>query len=280
MTTTVPQPTLPPPPAPANTAVVLVTPAIAEQMLGHNTHNRPPRPQAVAAYTRDMAAGDWRWTGDPIRFADDGTLLDGQHRLIAIVQSGETIPLLVLRGLDRSAQENIDGGVPRKFSDVLSLRGEMSAVGLAALVRNVNQWESGLRGRSTAKVTNAQLLKTLDDHPELRDINRAAYNVSRTWAMPASLVGLTYWLFASIDQEDADFFMARCADGQNLSAGDPIYELRKVVAASKDIRGQRNQRYLLAVTIKAWNAYRRGDKISQLKFRVGGAKPEQFPEPI
>lgn len=280
--TTVPLEQLPPPPVdgPSAGEVVYVTPEMAEAMLGHNTHNRPHRPATVVAYASDMTAGDWRWTGDPIRFAIDGTLLDGQHRLMAILESGVTVPMLIIRGLPRDAQENMDCVLPRRFSDVLALRGEVNATHLAALTRKVHGWERGERAHGNAKVTFAQLTRTLDRHPELRDIVRSAHTVASTWDLPQSLIGLAWWLFAAIDQEDADFFFARCADGQNMGSGDPIYELRKVVAASRnDVKGERNQRYLLAVTIKAWNAYRAGDKIAQLKFRVGGAKPERFPEP-
>jgi len=46
-----------------------------------------------------------------------------------------------------------------------------------------------------------------------------------------------------------------------------------------DARGERNQRYIAALVIKAWNAYRDGAPVRQLKYRIGGANPEKFPEP-
>lgn len=263
--------------------VVMIGPELATEWLGHNTRNRPARKAAVAAYAADMRNGDWRWTGDPIRKAEDGTILDGQHRLMAIVESGVTLPFLVLTGLPVEAQENIDAGVPRKFNDVLSLRGETSASHLAAVVRKVHDWESGTRVFAGAgRATHAQLSRTLEAHPELREIARTADNATRIWRdMPTSLVALAWWVFGGIDQEDADFFFARLTDGQNLAAGDPIYELRKQLASMREnVKGERNQRYQMALTIKAWNAYRRGEKIGLLKFRTGGAKPEQFPEPV
>lgn len=264
--------------------VVMVTPELAGEWLVHNTRNRNPRKAAVSAYAADMLNGDWRWTGDPIRFGQDRSILDGQHRLMAVVESGATLPFLVLTGLPVEAQESIDAGVPRKFQDVLALRGEASANHLAAIVRKVHDWEAGNRnmGASGGRATHAQLSRTLEDHPELRDIQRASHNVASTYRdMPESLIGVAWWIFASIDQEDADFFFARLSDGQNLSAGDPIYELRKTTAALRNnVRGERSQRYLMALTIKAWNAFRRGDRIGLLKFRTGGARPEQFPEPV
>lgn len=59
---------------------VLVTPELAAEWLNHNTRNREKRPKRIAAYARDMAAGRWRRSGEAIKFAPDGTLLDGQNR--------------------------------------------------------------------------------------------------------------------------------------------------------------------------------------------------------
>lgn len=263
--------------------VVMIDPDTARELLGRNTHNRPPRKMAVDSYAQDMGNGDWRWTGDPIRLAIDGTVLDGQHRLLAVIESGVTLPFLVVSGLPMEAQENIDAGVPRKFQDVLALRGEASASSLAALVRKVHDWKAGKRSFGAGgKATHAQLSRTLEAHPELRHFQKVAGNAAAAWGdMPASLIGLAWWVFDAIDREDADHFFTRLSDGQNLSSGDPIYELRKQLASMRNnVRGERSQRYMLALTIKAWNAYRRGEKVLQLKFREGGAKPEQFPEPI
>ena len=52
------------------------------------------------------------------------------------------------------------------------------------------------------------------------------------------------------------------------------------VANSKNVRGERSQTYLLAITLKAWNAYRQGETVGLYRWRPGGAKPEAFPEPI
>lgn len=65
-----------------------------------------------------------------------------------------------------------------------------------------------------------------------------------------------------------------------MDRGNPILTLRNLLIGAKaDSRGEINQTYIAAVTIKAWNRYRSGDPVSQLRFRVGGANPESFPEP-
>ncbi len=261
--------------------IVNVSPEIAAEWLSQNVKNRGLRPREVAKYASDMSAGDWQWTGETIKFAADGTLLDGQHRLHAIVESGATIPILVVRGLANKAQDNIDNGIRRPYYDVLRLRGEVNTSVLAAVVRRVCSWKAGSRrGVSDTPQTNAQLDRTLEAHPELREISAWASNASTYCDLPASILGLAWWVFSEIDLEDAETFFQRFVDGQGLVKGDPIYELRRTLQGSKDVRGERSQTYLLAVTIKAWNAYRRGEQVGLLRWKAGGAKPEKFPEPI
>lgn len=265
---------------PVDVEKVDVTPDLAREWLGYNTHNRRLRERVIRAYAADITAGAWRWNGESIKFAADGTLLDGQHRLAAIVAAETAVPMLVIRGLPKETQETIDGGAKRKFSDLLQLRGETSFVTLAAVTRRVSLWEMGVRRTGgNITTTNAQLLQTLEKYPDLRDIALAAGAVARTCALNGSTIGLCMWLFTRLDSEDSDFFFSRLADGQSLVSGDPVYELRRTAEASKSVRGERSEAYLIAITIKAWNAYRDGTKVGQLRFRPGGANPERFPEP-
>lgn len=261
--------------------LVNITPELAREWLGYNTHNRPLRDRVVRAYASDMVGGDWRWNGEAIKFAHDGTLLDGQHRLAAITEAGATVSMLVVRGLPRETQETMDGGAKRKFADVLTLRGEVSATHLAATIRAVALWEGGHRGKGGGNFapTNAQLLQTLEKHPHLRDIVRESIRVAAGCGLPGSVVGLCWWLFEQIDAEDCEYFFARLGDGQGLVRGDAIYELRRTVEQSRSVRGERSVTYLTAITIKAWNAYRDGNPVGLLRFRPGGANPERFPEP-
>jgi hypothetical protein len=269
--------------------IVDITPEMAESWLAANVHNRKLREKVVRLYAADMADGAWRFTGDAIRFDTSGNLLDGQHRLHAIVRSGATVKALVVCGLEPEAQEDIDTGAKRSLADVLSLRGEMNAVNLATIIRHAYEWND--RGRASARqgsvATHHQLLKFLDDHPELREITVLANNWRKHIDMPASVIGVVFWVISSIDDDshsDAVSFFDRLASGQGLFARQPIYELRRVLEQASKATAATSHRagpvWLSAVTIKAWNAYRRGDEIGVLRFRAGGADPESFPKPI
>ena len=262
--------------------VVQVGPELAESWLAKNTHNRSLREQRVQRYANDMTRGEWRWNGESVKFSRAGELLDGQHRLHAIIRADVTIPMVVARGLDKEAQETVDGNIPRAFHDVLALRGETNTAILAAVTRKVACWEAGMRKRLDSNVfSTADLIRVLEAHPELRDFSKDAGRCAQGCNLPASLIGLAWWVFSRIDEEDASHFFERLNDGQGLVKGNPIYELRRTLGDRQGIRQERRQVFMLAYTIKAWNAFREGrDDVSNYRFAPGGAKPEKFPEPV
>lgn len=261
---------------------VEVTPEIAARWLLDNTHNRNLRRAVILAYAADMAAGDWRWNGESIKFTADGTLLDGQHRLAAIVEANATLPMLVVRGLPAQTQETLDGGAKRKFYDVLRLRDERCPEILAAVTRRVTVWEGGARrvgSKTKYAPTTSQLLVTLEKYPHLREIALEAKTLATKCGMPGSILGVGIWLFGQLSADDASFFFSRLADFQGLIKGDPIYELRRALEHSRSNQHERSETYLMAIMIKAWNAYRDGAQVGFLTYRPGGARPERFPEP-
>lgn len=261
-----------------------ITPGMAHDWLGFNTHNRPLRSRTVTAYAADMKHSDWELNGESVKFADDGTLIDGQHRLAAIVEADVTVAMYVVRGLPRYTQDTVDGGVKRRFSDVLTLRGEKNASALAAIVRRVAIWETAgtVAARASHSPTNAQLLQVLDRYSWLRELATSASQTGAKCELPASIIGFCMWLFAMLPdaEEDTEFFFRRLADFQGLEKGHAIYELRRTLESSRSVRGERSEVFLTAITIKAWNAFRANKPVGVLSFKTGGARPEKFPQPI
>ncbi len=98
-----------------------VTPAVAAEMLKGNTRNRALVQSRVIAMAEDMAAGRWRATHQGVAIAADGSLLDGQHRLNAVILADMTVPMLVTRGLAPESIDAIDTGENRRAYDVLAI---------------------------------------------------------------------------------------------------------------------------------------------------------------
>ena len=111
-----------------------VTTAI--QWLESNTRNRPVKDQIVRQYARDMKEGRWvRESTTTIKFDINGVLLDGQHRLWAVVESQSTTTFLVARGVDLAERFVQDTGSKRSVRDILVIDG-VSAGNLEVAVAN------------------------------------------------------------------------------------------------------------------------------------------------
>src|SRR3990172_2754159 len=84
---------------PTDLEVVEITPDLAARWLLSNTHNRTMKVKAIARYAADIRSGAWYVNGETIKFAADGTLLDGQNRLRACIEAGRAFTSVVVRGL-------------------------------------------------------------------------------------------------------------------------------------------------------------------------------------
>ena len=117
-------------------SVETVTPEEAKTWLTEtNKKNRHMNKNHVGALSRNMQNGTWRFNGDTICFDENGTLIDGQHRLSAIMTSGISIPMIVIRGLDPETIKTKDMEVkPRNLGDLLQMDGVQCARQRAAIV--------------------------------------------------------------------------------------------------------------------------------------------------
>ena len=101
-----------------------ITPEIAKEYLKHNIKNRKVKPKTVEAYARDIIRGKFATTHQGIAFDENGDLLDGQHRLLAIVMSDRPVTMMVTRGMPRDTICSVDRGITRSVRDVFSIEYE------------------------------------------------------------------------------------------------------------------------------------------------------------
>lgn len=99
-----------------------ISPETAKKYLEQNFVNRSISEARVTSYARDMKNNNWQLNGESIKFNTKGQLIDGQHRLCAVVRSGEIIPICVVRGLDVTINE-VDRGKSRTTRDTLTIEG-------------------------------------------------------------------------------------------------------------------------------------------------------------
>lgn len=106
---------------------VRITPAMAREMLQGNTSNRPLRPKTVEYLSREILAGRWMVTADGIGIDSTGRLINGQHRLQAIIRADRAVDMIVTRGLQPESFLVHDGGNPRSMADRTEMAPELAA---------------------------------------------------------------------------------------------------------------------------------------------------------
>jgi hypothetical protein len=254
-----------------------ITPTKAKDILENlNNNNRKLRQNVVERYTRDMKSNNWHSTGDPIRFDKSGNLLDGQHRLAAIIESKKPLTAIVIRNVDSESVHHIDTGAKRSFADALMLRGYKDVNQLAATIRWILQYEQG-EILSRKSPTIAEMLNFLDNNPE---VLRSAEFVRRKvpyFGLRTVLAGIHYFSNKNMPGEAEAFFIT-LRDGEDIKKNHPVHTLRTWL-----LRGMMTSKRPIpvvtqAVVIKAWNAYIEGREVGKLAFRPGGKNAEKFPE--
>ena len=105
---------------------VAVYSSVAKEMLALNVKNRRIRRNAVDYLKHQITVGEWRNDHpQPVIFSDGGRLIDGQHRLQAILEMNiDASSALIVRvetGAHDDVREYLDTGVPRSLDDRVEL---------------------------------------------------------------------------------------------------------------------------------------------------------------
>jgi hypothetical protein len=261
----------------ADVAVESIGPDKARGLLAANSHNRNLREPRVAQLAAVMARGEWEMNGETIKVADDGTLLDGQHRLQAIVESGVEIESLVIRDLPLAAQDTVDIGRRRRLADVLAIEGKRDAHALSAGLSMLHRYRTGKRfdyAHNTAP-SPKQALQLLEETPEMTESVRAARRVTKQIGGPIGVFAALHRIFSEVDPGTTEEFFRQLESGAELEEGDPVLQLRnQVVKPRQDRNYTQSPNHVAALTVKAYNLRRSGRKVDLLSYR----KREKFPE--
>lgn len=112
-----------------------ITPEVAKSYLQHNHKNRPLNQARINYYADQMGKGAWKLNGEAICFDVSGNLVNGQHRLEAIVKANVPVEMLVCRNVDEGSFRTYDSGANRSAGDVFALCDILNATSISALVR-------------------------------------------------------------------------------------------------------------------------------------------------
>ncbi|RKK02406.1 hypothetical protein EBE87_23425 [Pseudoroseomonas wenyumeiae] len=230
----------------------IIDSAVAKRYLAKGGQTRQPIPAHVQALASDIQRGRWMLNAQPICFSASGRLLNGMHRLLAVIAADGRIRTPVVRGLPEEAGPSYDTQ-PKRIAAAESLAGDFGDQGLATAMANLF-WRYERRTDHTQykRAGAAEIREILTQHPrliELRSFARRMVEYGRS-----SVMGYGAYVMEREDPGTAEIFLKALSTGADLGQGHPILALRNTLQRLR--REGASQPDQLATLLAGWRRYR------------------------
>lgn len=137
---------------------ICVTPTLATEWLNLSKNPRTLRSAVVHKYAQQMQQGSWRPNLSVIGFNSQGLLVDGQHRLSAVIRSNTNQYFYVRKNLGLQDIFVLDSGLRRNDADVLKTANLIENPKITSTLKAVLQY-SNLK-------THGSLVQIISNLPE------------------------------------------------------------------------------------------------------------------
>lgn len=262
-----------------------VTPKEAETLLKNRDGQRPLSKGTVLRYDSIMQDGEWQLSPDCITIDWNGNVINGQHRLSAVVASGQSQEFVLLEGVDPSTFQVTDGGKRRTAADTLSVLGYPNATFLGFIARclaNYIDAECRLKTTTTRlSQENYRIAEIAGAHPGLREAASFARSVADglSGLCSPSMFGLLHFLASEGGHQGAfERYATSVATGLNLLPDTGAHRLRDRLLTTALSKESLPDSEILAITVKGFRSDVAGKRVRQLRWRNAGDRAESFPQ--
>lgn len=238
----------------------VVTPDLATEWLKDHK-NRQLKSRRVRDYGIDMAKGKWEFNGEPLIFDDKGNLMDGQHRLHAIINTNTSHIMLIVTGVKEGVFSTIDGGLSRQPLDHLHVAGYTHAALLAAALRVVDDIRSGeITTVNRNKAYGTRVIDAAEEYDGMGWCCEEAERLNRSAKLlPGSLIAGFKWVFDHIDPSLCDRFWAAILCGDHVDSLPACGIFRNRLISNKGATTKLSRGQLAILIVLTWNAACRGN---------------------
>lgn len=246
-----------------------ITPALAKALLENNTNNRNCNQNTITMYANSMKKGIWKEdTFELIKISKNNRILDGQHRLYAIIKANLPINFHIAYNVDDSVFDVLDTGKKRNAGDVFKINNVKNSRVVPSIIQLYFSLKNNYHIRSCQLLkSNSELILIYEENCNFWD---SVATKTLTWyhnfskILAPQFVGGLYAYFNDINKDDASNFMDELTNGTTDNKA--ILILRKRLIDDKVSIRKLNPEIRLALIIKTWNFYRTNKKVSCLKF--------------
>ncbi len=258
---------------------VLITPRLAKDLLEANVLNRRVNKPVEQRYLNDMISGKWiEGTGETIKISKTGRILDGQHRLRALIKSGLSFYFYVSSNIDDKVFSVLDTGKSRNATDCFKVACVKNENQIPSIIAMYNLLKDNRRAGTQIhkKATNADLLAAYFENEIFwQEVVRMAHSYYLSFAkiLSPSFIGGFYAYFNDLDPEKSEPFISQLTTGIAIS-NPAINLLRNKLMQDKMSQRKMPINLKIALIIKTWNIYIKNSNIKVLKFDT---KRDPFP---
>jgi hypothetical protein len=248
--------------------VITVTPQLAQEMLDTSPCNRKLSLTRVQEYVDYMRSGKWSAVVSAILFDTEGHLVDGHHRLHAVIQAGVDVRMSVRRGVSKESICFIDTGRPRSIGDMLAFTdgfGDLrNRANKGSMVRQILIYKSGNLNRLVGHDEIAEFLRN-----NLEKVNESWEIYSGLEKNHRKTVGVAAAIYlireANPSCSKVDEFLAGLKTGEMLRRGAPALALRSALGDLVKRDGGALQTRGVYCVLRAWRAYASGEEMYLLR---------------
>lgn len=265
-----------------------------------NNRNRGIKDGHLKQLVQAAKEGELMLTNNGLGFDVNWDFVDGQHRLRMLMESGKSGIFFIIKGVDPQARDVTDSTAPRRLRDDLQMEKLRNAGHLSSVMTYIQRYDDG-NMKSTGGWIKPSRHKAKKQAIIIEeDLQHSVQMGARVYrAIGGSLPSYAFchYVCSQVDTtgenvdalELADQFFTNLADGVGLQKGDPAYELREKLrnnfsAPRKSARYDERYDYMkqAAITIKAWNFMRKGERASsrKLEWYPWGKWNQPFPRAI
>lgn len=135
-----------------------ISPDKARDYLATNVCNRACSKASVKRWADTIKAGAWKLSSDAITFDWNGVLINGQHRLNALIETGATMPFVVAYNFPPESKNALDVGKKRTLHEIMTINGYPITLNEAAICKFImTPWEKSTVSNPDHEVHRAKL---------------------------------------------------------------------------------------------------------------------------
>lgn len=243
-------------------SIETITPLIAENWLRLNfDRNRNYRRALAEQYAADIVQGKWRLSDQSITFDIEAHLVNGRHRLEAVLLADKPIISLVIRNLPLESVMVLDGGLKRTTDDAFRIAGLDAPRGCGSTIRRMI-----LGGRTSIgrRITDHEVKEYLDVYDtSVRFAHRTL--PSGRFATVVNRAVVARAAIKKMPHTELEKFAEALTTGMMVPGQEAAILLRNYILEKEELGGGSRATRLYTMAESALHAFLQGDRSRKLK---------------